>query len=194
MKHLFILVLVFVSLIGLSQTKNDTVDFKNVNHALLNQLILEKCNQERVKVGADPLIKDKTCFMAAQYQSNYTSHFLIATHYNDNPFQGIKLYSPEDRVNYFSKKTNSKNQYDGEIFYSLYNVELYLKYTYDELAQKTIDGYMSSTPHRNDVLKNFKIMDFLSKYVSYGDFATSSNITNGKFNFYAVGVFTYGYK
>jgi uncharacterized protein YkwD len=189
MKNLITTAFVLLSLFCFGQTKTDTVDLKNVNHSFLSELILEKCNEERAKVGAVPFIPNKVCQMAAQYQSDYMSHFLTPTHYNNNTFQGVKLYGPEDRVDYFNKKNNSKYLYDGEICFSIYDAELYVKYTYEQLAMEAINGFMNSLPHRTIMLTDLEKMQIPA--IQYGSFETSSNITNGKFSFYVTGVTTY---
>jgi uncharacterized protein YkwD len=189
MKILLFLFLLQISGYSLSQVATDTVDLKNVNHSFLSELILEKCNEERAKVGAVPFIPNKVCQMTAQYQSDYMSHFLTPTHYNNNTFQGVKLYGPEDRVDYFNKKNNSKYLYDGEICFSIYDAELYMKYTYEQLAMEAINGFMNSLPHRTIMLTDLEKMQIPA--IQYGSFATSSNITNGKFSYYVTGAFIY---
>lgn len=187
MKNIISILFIMTIVLGHSQTKTDTVDFKNVSYKLLNQLIFEKCNQEREKVGSDYILQNDVCSNSAEYQSNYMSNFNEITHHNNNIFRGITLYKPIDRFNYFNQKFKSTHIYKGEICFSA-SLDLGSKYTYDQLSQKVIDGYMFSQGH-----KTIMLSQPLRCSKQYGDFSSSSNIENGVFNLYVAGVLGYDF-
>lgn len=188
MKNILTLAAMFIFVFGFSQTKNDTIDFKKVNYGLLNQLLFEKCNQEREKIGSQTLTTNEVCKSAAQYQVDYMSNFLITTHYNDKSFRGVQLYKPRDRFEYFNTQLKSNSTYHGEIcFNAILNLDE--KFTYDQLAQRVINGFMGSHSHK-------AIMTNTTVYEStqFGAFASTANISGGYFNFYVTGVFGYVWK
>jgi hypothetical protein len=198
MKHIIIILLVLVSVIGFSQSKNDAIDFKNVNHELLNKLIFDKCNEERKKVGAKPYVKDNLCKESSQYQCDYMANYQITTHFNDKVFRDVKLYGPEDRFDFFSKKLKIKHNYDGEIGHVLGGIGLFEKITYDELAQEAINAYLNSLSHKVVMLSVLPCESYTSiqrcESVQYGYFSTTTSIRNGRFNFYVMGILAYDFK
>jgi hypothetical protein len=185
MKVLLFLFLLQISVYSLSQVATDTINLNMVNYTLLNELIFQKHNEERAKVGRQLRVKDDISKSASQYQVDYMSHYSIVCHDNDKLFNGVLLASPLDRFNYFSKNIKSNQTHLGEICYNFFSGKSH-KITYDELAQQAINSFLSSLPHKAIMLSQIR---FEGK--QYGYFSTSSNLKNGYFNFFVTGFFTY---
>jgi uncharacterized protein YkwD len=169
----------------LAQQPQDQIDFRNVNYTLLNQLIFEKHNQKRKEAKAQPRLKDAVCQSAAQYQADYMSEYLLICHTNDFSFRGVKLQNPGDRMNHFNGTSKKARNYSGEICYCFYSGAAYV-ITYEELAQKTVDAFMKSPPHKEIMLSQMTYPGAQSGY-----FATSSNLKKGQFNYFVTGIFSY---
>lgn len=185
MKTLLTSVFVLSIFIGFGQSKNDTINFNKVNYTLLNDLIFEKHNEERKKQGVQLRVKNDVCRLSSQYQADYMAHYSIACHDNQFNFRGVKLYEPKDRVNYFMESLKVTNKYEGEICYA-YFCDTNFKITYEQLAQRTIDSFMKSLPHKIIMLgRNTFDSD------QNGYFSVSTSLNNGLFNFYVTGLFTY---
>jgi|LakMenEpi03Aug12_release.lakeMendotaPanAssembly.Ray.scaffolds.fasta_scaffold325367_2 hypothetical protein len=185
MKNIITILFVFICVFGFSQTKNDTIDFNNVNYGLLNDLIFQKHNEERLKIGRQVRIEDNICKSASQYQVGYMSQYSEVCHDNDKVFNGVILHTPLDRFNYFSKGSKLGQTYHGEICYNFFSGKTH-KITYEQLAQQTITAFMESTSHKAIMLSR---LTCLSK--QYGYFSTTSTLKNGYFNFFVTGFFTY---
>ena len=185
MKNILTIALIFIFVFGFSQTKNDIIDLNNVDYNLLNDLIFKKHNEERAKVGSQTRIKDNICKLSSQYQVDYMSQYLVVCHDNDKSFRGVTLPGPEDRFNYFSKGSKMKQTYHGEICYNFACGKNH-KITYEDLAQQTINAFLSSLPHKVIMLSHITVPG-----KQYGFFSTTSTQKNGCFNFFVTGFFTY---
>jgi hypothetical protein len=173
------------SVVSFSQTKNDTIDFNKVNYTLLNDLIFQKHNEEREKEGSQLRIKDDICKSASQYQVDYMSTYSVVCHDNDKSFRGVILSGPRDRFNYFSKGSKLNQTYHGEICYNFFCGKSH-KITYEDLAQQTINAFLSSVPHKVVMLSHIT-----SPGKQYGFFSTTSTQKSGYFNFFVTGFFGY---
>jgi len=182
MKTYLSISLIFVSIILFGQTRNDTVDFNNVNIPLLNDLLFEKANDERKKVSSPLLIKHEVCFLAAKYQSEYMAQHKIVCHKNELPYKGVTLYSFQDRVKFFSKNIK------GEMFAN-YEICLMREHfidsfiTYDNLAYKLINQFMNSKPHRIILLHKKSVHSD-----TFTGFSTSITKNEKKIKFYVASV------
>lgn len=186
MKNILTLAILLVFVFGFSQTKNDTIDFNHVNYTLLNDLIFQKHNEERVKDGSPNRIKENVCKLSSQYQADYMSQNFVICHDNDKSFRGVFLHEPSDRFDYFCKGSKIKSRFESEIcFYYAGNSRI--KYTYDQLAQEVIDSFLSSDSHKTLMLSG--LFSFSGK--QYGFFSTASSLKNGYFRLYVTGVFSH---
>ena len=62
MKKIIIVISILVySNVGISQTKNDVLDLKNINYKLLDSLVFDEAMKERGKIGIPPIKKDLIC-------------------------------------------------------------------------------------------------------------------------------------
>ena len=145
------------------QTRFDTVDFNNVNFRLLNELLLEKTNDERKKVSVPPYSEHEVCSLSAQYQCEYMTFYNRVCHENDFEYKSEKLIKIRDRIDFFSKKTkkNMSPSYEvclmREYFY-------FKKITYEKLSSDLIGQFMNSEPHKICLLSYTisKSKDYLS--------------------------------
>jgi hypothetical protein len=182
MKTCLIILLNFVTIILFGQTRNDTVDFKNINHSLLNELIFEKCNNERVNASLIPFLKHEVCFSAAKYQSDYMSFYNVLCHINDFSFQNMKLKGFQDRVDYFSKKTKKEIAFCFEVCLLRHYFHTN-KITYDNLSFELISQFMRSKPHRY-----FLMIEQVFDEIVYIGFSSTSNKDDEFYRIYVTGV------
>ena len=187
MKQILFLLLVFTSFIGFSQTKDDVIDFKNLNTELLNKLIFEECNKVRVENNVNPLVLDKICGYSSKYQSEYMSNFNILTHINTNVFQSHLFERSGDRFEFFYKKYNEKRFYvvSEEVCteykkISTTNYTGITTKTYQNYSQNIVNGFMGSRLHR------LVILDGDDEHTVYGSFKVCYNPKTD--NLYVAGV------
>jgi hypothetical protein len=183
MKTYLSITLTFVSIILFGQTRNDTVDFKNINHSLLNELLLEKANDERKNISVIPYVEHEVCSLSAQYQCEYMTFYNRVCHENDFEFKNEKLVQIKDRVEFFSKRTK-KNLVP---YYEICLMKEYFyfkKITYEKLSSELIGQFMRSEPHKQSLLLDTKLnhkqcLSFSSKTKKSGE---------GKIKFFVTGV------
>lgn len=98
----------FGYLIGNAQSENDTMDLANynVNAELLEKMFYKKLNSYRKEKGIPEYIADPVSLMAAEYNNSHCLIYNIVRkghpHLNSEPVNGLNLYTPQDRLNYFS--------------------------------------------------------------------------------------------
>ena len=151
MKTYLSISLIFVSIILFGQTRNDTVDFDNVNYGLLNQLLLEKANDERKIISVPPYVEHEVCSLSAQYQCEYMAFYNRVCHVNDFEFKSEKLVGIGDRVKFFSKRTKKHLVCDYEICL-MKEYSYFKKITYEKLSSDLIGQFMRSEPHKKCLL------------------------------------------
>lgn len=187
MKRIIVLLFVIMSsLVGVSQTKTDVIDFKKFNSDLLNSLILEECNKIRAQNNLKPFIEDIICGSSAKYQSGYMSTYNILTHDNTKTFDSHFFPDLDDRFNYYYKKLKGDRIYFlvFEVATSRLRVST-SKYpgittrTYQNYAENIISGFMKSKHHR-EVLLDY------NKDITYGSFKVTYNQSTD--NLYVTGV------
>jgi len=182
MKTYTSITLIFLSIVLFGQTRNDTVDFKNINHLLLSELILEKCNNERAKDSLIPFQKHEVCFSAAKYQSEYMSFYNVVCHVNDFSFQNMKLKGFNDRMEFFSKKQKKEIKFYFEVCL-LRHYHHTDKITYDNLSFELISQFMRSKPHRY-----FLMSKKVFNEIKYIGFSSTSNKDDEFYRIYVTGV------
>jgi len=182
---IYLIVLTY-SVIGLSQTKNDVVNFKKINTKLLDSLVFEEVMKERSKLNIDRIVHDNICGKAAKYQSEYSSYYDTISHVNNKRYKGNILVNPKDRFEFFLKQSKNKLNYDSNIEVitqfkkvSSRNYSCIKTGTYQEYAKIIVRNYMSSRPHRYAILysnENFGTVhgEFKTEYNSETDCLTNT--------------------
>ena len=183
MKTYLSITLTFVSIILFGQTRNDTVDFKNINHSLLNELLLEKANDERKNISVIPYVEHEVCSLSAQYQCEYMAFYNRVCHTNDFEFKNEKLVFIDDRVEFFSKGTKKNLVSDYEICL-MREYSYFKKITYEKLSSELIGQFMDSEPHKKCLLLDTKLKH--KKCLSFSSKAKKSG--ERKIKFYVTGV------
>jgi len=168
------------------QTRFDTVDFNNVNFRLLNELLLEKTNDERKKVSVPPYSEHEVCSLSAQYQCEYMTFYNIVCHENDFEFKSEKLITIRDRVDFFSKKTKKKLNLSYEVCL-MREYLYYRKVTYDKLSSDLIGQFMNSEGHKLCLLSYYKSDS--KKYLSFASKIRKKG--EKKFRFFVTGLAGY---
>lgn len=182
MKKIILILFVTFSTLLLSQTKDDVIDFKNINLKLLDSLIFEEAMKERKKEKLNRMFHDEICGEAALYQSEYMSHYNVISHTNDKEFRNVSLRKLGDRFSYFLKNKKTKRIYENkiEILTQFKNINSLnsrgityhdiINKTYQNYAEVIIKNFMSSPPHK------FGILYDLSEYGDMcGEFRTFYN-------------------
>jgi len=147
-----ITILLFLILSNLyCQTRFDTVDFNNVNFELLNELLLEKTNDERKRISEKIYIEHEVCSLSAQYQCEYMAFYNIVCHVNDFEFKSEKLVQIRDRINFFSKRTKKEISPAYEVCL-MREYFISKKITYEKLSSDLIGQFMRSEPHKKCLL------------------------------------------
>ena len=178
----YITILLFLILSNLfCQTRFDTVDFRNINHPLLDKLILEKCNNERINASLTPFQEHDVCFSAAKYQSQYMSFYNVVCHNNDFSFQNIKLKSFDDRMAFFSKKQKKEIIFSFEVCLLRHYFHTN-KITYDDLSFELISQFMRSKGHRY-----FLLIENVFDEINYIGFSSTSNKQDDFYRIYVTG-------
>ena len=170
--HLTILMTLIFST-SFCQTRFDTVNFDNVNYTLLNELLLEKANDERKNISVIPYVEHEVCSLSAQYQCEYMTFYNRVCHENDFEFKNEKLIQINDRVEFFSKRSN-KNLVP---YYEICLMKEYFyfkKITYEKLSSELIGQFMRSEPHKKSLLLDTKLkhkncLSFSSKTKKSGE-------------------------
>jgi uncharacterized protein YkwD len=186
------LFLLLITIIGYSQTKNDVVDFKNLNIELLNKTIFDECNKVRQENGLKPLVSDKICSYSANYQSEYMAYFSILTHRNTNVFKSQLLLNVGERFKFFNSKLNQK-RFNESVFEicTVYEMVTTVNYigittkTYQNYAEEIIKGFLNSKYHKIVMLVDYGD-------IIYGSFNICYNQNTD--NIYTTGVINPSYK
>lgn len=176
---ILLLLLILSNLFG--QTRFDTVDFRNINHSLLDSLILEKCNNERVNDSLTPFQEHDVCYSAAEYQSQYMSFYNVVCHTNDFSFQNVKLKSFEDRMEFFCKKQKKEIIFSFEVCLLRHYFHT-SRITYDDLSFELISQFMRSESHRY-----FLLIENVFDEINYIGFSSTSNKHNEFYKIYVTG-------
>ena len=190
MKKIIIVVSILVySNVGVSQKRNDLIDFKKINLKFLDSLIFEEAMKERKKVNLSRMVHDDNCSKTAKYQAEYCSNYNELTHVNNKPYLGHLLKQPNNRFDFYVNKSKSKLEYGV-------NMEIVMQYkkisttnytnliskTYEDCAKSIISAFMSSKSHKQAVI--FEMDDFgkmHGEYKSYYDSKTDCLTTTGFF-------------
>lgn len=153
------LIILSYTIVGFSQTKNDIIDFKNINLTLLDSLIFEEAMKEREKINVSRVIHDDICANAAKYQSEYCSYYDTISHFNNRKYKGVFLEKPGQRFDYFLSKNKSKSKYNVRIEIiiqfnkvSLNDYSCITTGTYQDYAETIVRQYMSSKTHKEGLL------------------------------------------
>lgn len=183
MKTSITILLTFIFSTLFCQTRFDTVDFNKVNFKLLNGLLIEKTNSERMKVSVPTYSEHEVCQLSAEYQSGYMAFYNRVCHENDFEFKGEKLVKIRDRIEFFSKKTKKGMSPSYEVCL-MREYLTYQKITYEKLSFDLINQFMQSEPHRICLLSNT-----ISKSKDYLSFATNVRKKGeDRIKFYVTGV------
>jgi len=172
MKKLITLLFLVLSGISYSQTMSDIVP-KNIDINYINSLVLQICN-ERTKDSSVFKIPNSFTFECAEYQSSYMAKYSVCTHKDLNIHKGVILTSISDRKNYFDKNGELTSIAEVCTFATIDEI------TYEELANKIIDNFFSSTPHRKTIFNNYP----------YGSFSCSYGTYDGQSGVYVTGFFS----
>jgi hypothetical protein len=171
------LIILSYTIVGFSQTKNDVVNFKQINLKLLDSLIFDEAMKERKKMNLKPLIHDDICAKTAKYQSDYCSNYNEINHENNKNYLGVFLKNPSDRFNFYLNKTKTKLNYELkiEILTQYKNVSStnYVRLTsktYEDYAKNIIKNFMLSSSHKDGLL--FEMDDY---GIIHGEYKTSYN-------------------
>jgi hypothetical protein len=156
MKTYLTILLPFIFSTSFCQTRFDTVIFDNVNYSLLNELLLEKANDERKNISVTSYVEHEVCSLSAQYQCEYMTFYNRVCHENNFEFKNEKLVQIDDRVEYFSKRTKKNLVSDYEICL-MREYSYFKKITYEKLSSELIGQFMSSEPHKKCLLLDTKL-------------------------------------
>jgi hypothetical protein len=153
------LIILSYTIVGFSQTKNDIIDFKNINLSLLDSLIFEEAMKERQKINISRVIHNDICAKAAKYQSEYSSYYDTISHLNNKKYKGNILVKPSNRFDFFLKQSDSKLKYNSkiEVIIQFNNVSsnqysCITKGTYQDYAETIVKKYMASKSHKYGLL------------------------------------------
>lgn len=161
----FLFLFGLISSLSFSQEK---VDFDNFNYQKLSSLLFDGVNYVRDTMGITQLENDQILKNAAQLQANYVAKVNKLTHSQDKD----KYRKPNNRVESFG---GNHNLILENLAYQKFPNG---KYTYEELAQRIIKGWVKSPGH----FKNIK-----DKRVNLTGFGISIDSKQGKV--YATQVF-----
>jgi hypothetical protein len=172
MKGLITLLVLFLSGVSYSQTRKDIIP-NNIDINYLNSLVLQICN-ERTKDSSVFKTSNSTTFKCAEYQSSYMSKYSVCTHNNVNTHKGVVLSSITDRKKYFDKNGQLLSIAEICTFSPLE------KMTYEDLANRIIDNFFLSEPHKKTIFNNY----------DYGSFSCSLGTYKGQTGVYVTGFFS----
>ena len=147
MKKIIIVISILVySNVGISQKRNDTIDYNNVNLDLLNSLVIEKAAHVRDSLNKSKAFYDETLSKVTKFQNDYLSTYDIMSHGNTLKIKNKSLNSLGDRLDFF----NPKRKYISymEILVCLPYMPYRTNLTYDYVSSRMIEAYMSSPGHR----------------------------------------------
>ena len=147
MKKIIIGVSILVySNVGSSQTKNDVIDYNNINIELLNSLVIKKAAYVRDSLNKTKAFYDETLSKVTKFQNDYLSTYDIMSHGNTLKIKNKSLNSLGDRLDFF----NPKRKYISymEILVCLPYMPYRTNLTYDYVSSRMINAYMSSPGHR----------------------------------------------
>ena len=147
MKKIIIGVSILVySNVGSSQTKNDVIDYNNINIELLNNLVIEKAAHVRDSLNCSKSFYDETLSKVTKFQNDYISTYDILTHDNTLKIKSKRLDSIGNRLEFF----NPKRKYI--VCFEISLCVPYMPYrtnvTYEYVSSRMIEAYMSSPGHR----------------------------------------------
>jgi len=196
-KILIFMTVLFYSNVGISQTKNDVIDFKKINLKLLDSLIFEEAMKERKKLNISRMVHDDICSKTAKYQAEYCSNYNEYSHINNKPYLGYLLKQPNNRFDFYVNKTKSKLEYTVNLEvlmqYSKISTTNYTKLTsktYEDFAKSVISSFMSSKSHKEAVL--FEMSEFGKMHGEYKSHYNSKTdcITTAGFFVLVLGEYT----
>ena len=190
MKKIIIGISILVySNVGVSQKRNDLIDFKKINLKFLDSLIFEEAMKERKKVNLSRMVHDDNCSKTAKYQAEYCSNYNELTHVNNKPYLGSLLKEPNNRFEFYVNKSKSKLKYkvNMEIIMQYKNINTtnytnLISKTYEDCAKSIIMSFMSSESHKESVI--FEMDEFgkmHGEYKSYYNSKTDCLTTTGFF-------------
>ena len=145
MKKIIIGISILVySNVGVSQKRNDLIDYNNINIELLNSLVIEKAAHVRDSLNKSKSFYDKTLFDITKFQNDYMSKYDIITHGNTLKIKNKSLNSIKDRIDFFVPNKEYVVCFEISMCFP------YLEYdiTYEYVSSSIINGYMSSPSHR----------------------------------------------
>jgi hypothetical protein len=171
MKKLVTLLVLFLSVVGFTQTRKDIVPI-NIDINYLDSLVLQICN-ERTKDSLVVKTRNSVTFKCAEYQSSYMAKYSICTHNNSNTHRGVTLKTIADRKKYFDK--TSINSIAEICTFTTTN-----KMTYEELANRIIDNYFLSPAHKKTIFNDYP----------YGSFSCTVGTYKGQNGVYVTGFFS----
>lgn len=149
-KIIIVISILFYSNVGSSQTKNDLIDYNNVNLDLLNSLVIEKAAYVRDSLNKSKAFYDETLSKVTKFQNDYLSTYDIMSHGNTLKIKNKSLNSLGDRLDFF----NPKRKYITymEILVCLPYMPYRTNLTYDYVSSRMINAYMSSPGHRTALI------------------------------------------
>jgi hypothetical protein len=145
-KILIFMTVLFYSNVGISQTKNDVIDYKNINIDLLNRLIIEKVGRIRDSLNLSKPIYDETLLNVTKFQNDYLSNYDVLTHGNSLKLKNKSLNSLIERINFFNP--NKKCVACFEISTCFPYMPTRNDMTYEYVSFLMVNAYMSSLFHR----------------------------------------------
>ncbi len=151
MKKIIIGVSILVySNVGSSQTKNDVIDYNNINIELLNSLVIKKAAYVRDSLNKTKAFYDETLSKVTKFQNDYISTYDILTHDNTLKIKSKRLDSIGNRLEFF----NPKKKYI--VCFEISLCVPYMPYrtnvTYEYVSSRMIEAYMSSPGHRTALI------------------------------------------
>ena len=126
------------------QEASQIVDPNNYDLHLLNAALFFVANKVREDKRLKPLKFSPQLRDAAVVHSQQMIEKKFFDHFNNKT---RKLHSPEDRIKLFGVEADAM----GENI-DFYNIDMPSKATYLQLADKIVDEWMHSTPHRKTML------------------------------------------
>jgi hypothetical protein len=154
----------------------DTIDVNHIDYTLLEKLVLDVANKERIKNGSKTVMDDKFLKQASYNHLNYEYlNKISCIHEEDSSKQGFTGKSPSIRLE--NLINDGKVQPCGEVCsFSPFNV----KQTYNQIAINIVKQFFDSPPHKAIVLKNSSTKFHFSVLITHLTYSEINPITKRK--------------
>lgn len=127
------------------------IDLSNIDHELLDQLVMDGINYERERKGIKPLSLSGVLIAAAKIQTEYQIKMNGLSHYQKTP----ELKTVGDRVKYFGgyyRGVGENVQFQGFTIRTYGNKEEIITTSYEEAARNIVNGWINSPGHYGNLI------------------------------------------